>query len=986
MVEVILLNLMSQALWEFALSPLAAAGAGLVGAVEATPEASPFAEVAALAARKLADVVGTRIDEPGLEQVLGAPEVRELVRELFVFDAGAQPDAVRSARAAFTLYWERTLPHAQLADAVFDVVLQAADQVLAKAAAEGNVLAHDTRSAFRQRLILDHIRAVERKVELLTAQELSVADIDAFENDYRAEVAERSGSITPPDFYSATRVPIDELYVVPALSDSGRDGGEPDGVAYTAWLDRIDRCVVLGNPGGGKSTLARKLCYDLARDKGGALLGGRRITPAIITLKDYGADKKAHGHSITEYLEVRARSSYQMTVPDGVIEYLLSMGRMLVIFDGLDELLDTTYRQEIRSDVESFSRRYPALPIVVTSREVGYDQAPLAPEAFALIRIAEFDDERVKSYAEKWFHLDSELSESEQVAKAAAFVEESQVVPDLRGNPLLLALMCKLYGGQNYIPRNRPEVYESCARMLFEVWDKSRGIEAVLPIAEHLRPTMQYLANWIYSDDSLRNGVTREQLIDKSAEFLMRWRFEDPHLARHAAAQFVEFCRGRAWVFSDLGSTEEGVDLFQFTHRTFLEYFTAAYLVSSHGSTGELVDELAPHIAKEEWDVVAQVAFQLRSRNLIGAADELLGNLIARANAAELGERLNYLSFATRSLGYLVPTPQAIRAVVSGAVGCVIELLGRSDADSPHAEFRGFEQRLRPGPLLRALAGNASEVKEAVAAALTTSLDEALAGETATAARAGRVILALRGFGSESAAAGIGELYHARQERIRTLVERDVFLAMDATGGGLMNIRDLLERFGPRPVFEMRLSLLGDGWYWPIAATAARAVTVEASPTSSARVGAAMDEVKAIGDYVKTADLPWIEDYGVMFRPTPWDGPGDGGVTEEPALDEDSRLGLFAIGATILERLREGAPEAREAAVGALAPIQESSVGIWKMLAGVAVQRATGEPAVSPVEEYFAPGRGRDLVAAWAQGEISFVGEGGDGSRPTGSD
>jgi len=83
-------------------------------------------------------------------------------------------------------------------------------------------------------------------------------------------------------------------------------------------------------------------------------------------------------------------------------------------------------------------------------------------------------------------------------------------------------------------------------------------------------------------------------------------------------------------VFTDTGTTADGQPLFQFTHRTFLEYFTADYLVASSGSVAALADVLRPHIARREWDVVAIVACQLKSRATQGAGDEILAPHHAR--------------------------------------------------------------------------------------------------------------------------------------------------------------------------------------------------------------------------------------------------------------------------------------------------------------------------------------------------------------------
>jgi predicted NACHT family NTPase len=116
-------------------------------------------------------------------------------------------------------------------------------------------------------------------------------------------------------------------------------------------------------------------------------------------------------------IEKMAGSVYQVEPPVGAIEYLLLNGRLLVIFDGLDELLDTSYRQQISANIESFSRSYPATPIPVTSREVGYDQVPLDPDFFEAFRLAPFDEPQVADYVEKWFRRDTGLSDGERAVK-----------------------------------------------------------------------------------------------------------------------------------------------------------------------------------------------------------------------------------------------------------------------------------------------------------------------------------------------------------------------------------------------------------------------------------------------------------------------------------------------------------------------------------------------------------------------------------------
>ena len=337
------------------------------------------------------------------------------------------------------------------------------------------------------------------------------------------------------------------------------------------------------------------------------------------------------------------------------------------MFDGLDELLDTGYRQEITADVESFCRLYPSVPTLVTSRRVGYDQAPLDERNFEVFHISDLDDKRVKMYVYKWFGLDHDLDSPQRTRRTKAFLSESEVVSDLRANPLMLSLMCNIYRGEGYIPKNRPDLYEKCATMLFERWDRSRGIHFPLKIEQQVNTALKHLASWIYSDQRRRTGVTKRELVSNMADYLHLKRFEDRDEAESAAGEFIEFCKGRAWVFTDTGSTREE-KLYQFTHSTFLEYFAAAHLVRVHSTPRKLQKILLPRIAKGEWDVVAQLSFQLLSKNVEGATEALLNSLLTQARKKGLADGKRLLSFAARALQFLVPEPKVTRKIAQACI------------------------------------------------------------------------------------------------------------------------------------------------------------------------------------------------------------------------------------------------------------------------------------------------------------------------------
>jgi predicted NACHT family NTPase len=122
-------------------------------------------------------------------------------------------------------------------------------------------------------------------------------------------------------------------------------------------------------------------------------------------------------------------------------------GRAFVIVDGVDELGDSSKRSDFIDLVDTFSTAYPLTRIIVTSREVGYDEADLDEEAFPVVVIRPFDEGLVSRYARLWFGLEN------QPQLVEPFLAESERVSDIRNSPLVLFLLCTLYQASKAFPR-----------------------------------------------------------------------------------------------------------------------------------------------------------------------------------------------------------------------------------------------------------------------------------------------------------------------------------------------------------------------------------------------------------------------------------------------------------------------------------------------------------------------------------------------------
>jgi len=150
-------------------------------------------------------------------------------------------------------------------------------------------------------------------------------------------------------------------------------------------------------------------------------------------------------------------------------------------------------------------------------------------------------------------------------------------------------------------------------------------------------------------------------------------RYEDPTRAEAAGRKFVELWRGRAWVLTDTGSTAFGEPIYQFTHRTFLEYFAAMQLVRKYPTPTLLWKQLHGHLRKREWDMLAQLSIQLMNASHEGATDQLLNHLVRAAQQGTVTEAVNLLTFASQYLDILMPSPRVCRQVARACVDLFLE-------------------------------------------------------------------------------------------------------------------------------------------------------------------------------------------------------------------------------------------------------------------------------------------------------------------------
>lgn len=392
--------------------------------------------------------------------------------------------------------------------------------------------------------------------------------------------------------------------------------------------------VLLGDPGGGKSTSVASAIHEYASEVAD---DGTGAVPFLIVLRKFARALRGNSElGFVGYLHSTLLADHDEVLSQETLRYLLHTGRAVVFFDGLDEILDLESRSHIVAKIEKFARGFPAAALVVTSRHVGYDRVPVDSK-FEHFQLEPFDEVQVEQYATNIFAAvcSDDIDQSELLSR---FMDESDAIVDLRENPLMLGILCYLFASGRSIPTSRLELYRRCADLLFDAWDEGRGLsiqfqdpaaaeQAVREVALHIFNTGEEEI----SEPEIKAAIARFYM--STSETMKQFR------ANAFADEVFAAWAGRKWILKFAGD-DGGVDHYRFAHRTFLEFFAADQIAYESESAAEAWKAIRTYAQAGAATPLCQIVVQLMGDKTRGSSDKLLGHALDDLDLSRTGRQL----------------------------------------------------------------------------------------------------------------------------------------------------------------------------------------------------------------------------------------------------------------------------------------------------------------------------------------------------------
>lgn len=381
-------------------------------------------------------------------------------------------------------------------------------------------------------------------------------------------------------------------------------------------LEQHPQLALLAAPGGGKSTLIKRLAVAYAdpvrRGQVADSLPQRDWLPLFFRCRELRGLARNSFADLIAALSEREHVRQHSAAFRAAVDAALTEGRILLLVDGLDEIADSGDRAAFVCTLRSALQAYPGTAFVVTSREAGFRHvaahlAPICTHA----TLSSFNADDIRRLSVAWHREvvgDTEKVRTDAEQLAADIVANDRI-ERLAVNPLLLTTLLLVKRWVGSLPTRRAVLYGKAVEVLLMTWN-TEGHDAI-PQEEAL-PQLCYVASTMMLEKIERISRPRlAELIRQAREALPT----ELGYVQGSVEDFIHRVEDRSSLLMMTGhDVEDGllVEFFEFRHLTFQEFLAARAMVEGWHPGREdpdtLADVLETHFDDEKWREVIPLA------------------------------------------------------------------------------------------------------------------------------------------------------------------------------------------------------------------------------------------------------------------------------------------------------------------------------------------------------------------------------------------
>ena len=413
-----------------------------------------------------------------------------------------------------------------------------------------------------------------------------------------------------PDVYikldTTARVDVEAKKGGRAKRDAEAMGRDTRPLPALEALVRSKRIVLLGEPGGGKTTFVNHLAFCLASDtldhRGGWVQRldawpqeWDSLLPVPVVLRDLAAwlERNKRPERKTGLFEAYlAWRLQQMGLTDfyGTLHDLLRRGDAILLLDGLDEVPgDTNTCLRVREMLDDLPTAYKS-PMVVTCRVLSYQDKrwKLDAEKWPAYELDKLDEEKIDGFVAAWYAQLKAMSPMPDADVRAGKLRRAVRQKDLwrlAQNPLLLTVMALVHTRKGELPDARALLYQDAVEILLWRWEggkiqREEGEDVtwrLLLQQADLEDVDVQLALWELAFNAhaqVRDAADSEATADIAETTLEgSLRKLAPDGSQTWVEAMIQLIKLRAGLL-----VEERPGVYRFPHRTFQEYLAACHL------------------------------------------------------------------------------------------------------------------------------------------------------------------------------------------------------------------------------------------------------------------------------------------------------------------------------------------------------------------------------------------------------------------------